>query len=132
MMQGAPVIREKDNDLKQLLLHRPTAQCQIGHRQESLPFPPQAGGWLQPQAMALPSPYHKMLPLGQAGAEGVQARGGLISLSLPPKHQEGLTEEIPALLMHVSRYSPGSKQRWKRWANTYICAAAASPGSPPT
>lgn len=37
-----------------------------------------------------------MLPLGQTEAEGVQARGSLISLSLPPQTPGGINRGNPS------------------------------------
>lgn len=131
-MWGAPAVTgEKGNGLKQLLFHGRTAQLRIGHTHKSRPFPPQAGGGLQPHATAPPGPSLQIPPGPGRSRRGAGKGQPHFSLSTP-KHRKELTEEIPALSMHVSGYSPSSKRRWKRWANTHICAAAASPGSPPT
>lgn len=117
---GAPaVIHEKGNGLKQLLLHGPPAQLRIGHRHKSLPFPPQAGRGLQPQAAALPGPYHN-IPPGPGRSRRGAGKGQLHFSLSTPKPWKGLTEEIPALSMHVSGYSPGSRDGRDRQTLTFV------------
>lgn len=114
MMLGAP--HKMGNSLKQLLLHRSgrDTNCCFSSPREAAASSPGSPG-----------------PCTRQKQKG--CRQGAASFPFVyPKHRKGLTEEIPALATHMSGYSPRSKQRQQRRSNTYICAAAASPGSPPT
>ena len=128
---GAPAVTDKKgNGLKQLLPHGPTVQLRIGHRHGPLPSPPQAGAGLQPQAKVLPVPVSDP-PLARWEQKGCR-QGAASFLFVYPQTPVGIKRGNPSFIHARVWISRGRKQRWKRWTNTYICAAAASPGSPPT
>lgn len=120
IMWGAPAVvhgrARRGKGLKQLLLHRPQPCTQIGaFPSPGAPplssynkVPPSLGGekWVQEKDSSLPAPCS---PLGTGGIN------------------ERKSQLSPCTCLDIPWW-----QRQTRGANTHICAAAASPGTPPT
>lgn len=86
---------------------------------------PHTGVGLQPQTVAVPGPRHRQ------EQKGCRQRAASF-LFVSPQTQEGISRGNPSFIPARAWILPSGKQRRKSRANTYICAAAASPGSRPT